>query len=102
MRRFCEGAFFAEKSCLAYAPEDDLLCVGRAVRLYREVLAAACVTADMIWKRQQNGDPKTNVIKLSSKTRLGINMKFETAWEKALCRLFFGEARKKSVQQTSG
>jgi hypothetical protein len=42
--------------------------------------------------------PEGNVIKLSSKAKLGIKMKSETAWEKALCRLFFGASKEKSVQ----
>ncbi|WP_205700026.1 hypothetical protein, partial [Cohnella luojiensis] len=41
-----------------------------------------------------------NVIKLSSKTRPGIKMKSETAWGKALCRLFFWSKQGISVQQT--
>jgi len=41
-----------------------------------------------------------NVIKLNSKTRPGIKMECETAWEKALCRLFFGASKEISVQQT--
>ncbi|AIQ10765.1 hypothetical protein PDUR_01015 [Paenibacillus durus] len=36
-----------------------------------------------------------NVIKISSKIRLGIKMESKTAWGKALCRLFFGASQKK-------
>ncbi|GAC41743.1 apolipoprotein N-acyltransferase [Paenibacillus popilliae ATCC 14706] len=43
-----------------------------------------------------------NVIKLSSKTRAEIKMEFETAWEKALCRLFFGASKEKAYSKQSG
>lgn len=49
---------------------------------------------------RESGLLEGNVIKLSSKTRPGIKMESETAWEKALCRLFFGASKEKSVQQT--
>ncbi|MGG1518615.1 hypothetical protein ABE504_24560, partial [Paenibacillus oryzisoli] len=43
-----------------------------------------------------------NVIKLRLKTRLGLKMESETAWEKALCRLFLCASKKKAYSKQSG
>jgi hypothetical protein len=53
-----------------------------------------------IYGLQKRASQWNNVIKLSSETRPEIKMEFETAWEKALCRLFFWCKQGKSVQQT--
>lgn len=43
-----------------------------------------------------------NVIKLNSETRPGVKMESKTAWGKALCRLFFVQARKNAHSKQSG
>jgi hypothetical protein len=52
----------------------------------------------------KSSDLCANVIKLSSKTRPGIKMEFETAWEKALCRLFFwcNQGKKRTANKADG